>query len=125
MKITYLSEPVQEYVQAIDKAENPEQLVTAIEPFRRIADDAYQRARNMALDDWAEFKRGLQCERQGVFAGEAWMRSFRAILFPGIMFQTSMAAKQYGVPWGTAYLRLRELGIVREGHGRAHFEEPA
>jgi len=78
--------------------------------WRELADDALECANNMTAEDFELFRKGLKKERKGVFAGEKWSERFADILMPALMFKVSITASEYKVPWGLAYLRLKEAG---------------
>lgn len=111
--VTYLSEPAEDYQRALDAASDHEDLRSALEEWTWIASDAMDAAPTDA-QDFQEFKAGLAQERRGRFAGEAWAECFGAILMPELMLRVSEVADQFGVPWGCAFLRLREEGLLAD-----------
>ena len=115
LRITYLSEPWKPYQDAISCARNREELRDAIKPFLQIADDAMKATRDM---NWPEWQRGLTSERRGRFAGEEWEARYGAILMPEVMFKVSLIAFRFKMPWGAAYIRLRDVGRLRETKDR-------
>ena len=40
------------------------------------------------------------------------MERFGNVIVPDLMFQVSMVASQFGVPWGLAFVRLKDAGII-------------
>ena len=111
MRISYQTEPVRPYQDAIAGARNREELRDAIEPYLQVADDAMKATNDM---DWAEWTRGLKSERKGKYAGDEWAERYGAILMPEVMFKVSIVAEQFKVPWGLAYIRLRDVGKLKE-----------
>ena len=112
MDIGYLSEPIEEYVLAIDGCKTLEELRIVLESYREIAHDALLA---IPKDDveFAYFLNGLRQERKGKFSGGEWMGKFGSILFPGLMMDVQMVAFTYKAPWGAAFIRLQEAGVVR------------
>ena len=110
-------DPTRAYGKAIDGARNVEELRGAIAPFRDIAADALEATGGDF--DWREFRRGLRLERSGAFAGEAWAARYYVILMPEVMLRVQMVADHYCVPWGVAWRRLRQEGVIRDRGGVA------
>jgi hypothetical protein len=109
-RIGYLTEdPAKDYAAMLDAAVDADDLRAKLKGWRKLAPDAIAAARKMDARDFAEFKRGLQSERGGVFAGEEWADRFMDILLPSRMLRASMLANDFKVPWGLAWLRLKEL----------------
>jgi hypothetical protein len=124
VNIGYYSEPVKPYCAAIAAAKSPEELREKIRGFSLIAWDALKAANGIISGaDWQEWRRGLRIERKGEFAGEEFARRYGAILMPEIMVRVTMLAEQYTAPWGTAYIRAREAGLIVEADGRASWKE--
>ena len=112
MKVTYLSDIPAEYRAAIDGAVSVSSLIDAIEPFIEVAQDAYVAAVEMSEADFASFRSGLALERAGDYAGDEWGERYAAILLPSRMVEAQLLAAEFGVPWGTAYIRAREAGVL-------------
>jgi len=66
---------------------------------------------------FVEFKKGLKIESTGKYAGDKWAESYSAIVMPEIIFYASMIAVQFNVPWGLAFIRLEQEGMIREKDG--------
>lgn len=73
--------------------------------------DAVSKMNENAFDD---FQAALKKERRGTFCGEAAMEKFGCIIMPGFLMKVSMVADQFKVPWGLAFIRLKEVGRVTE-----------
>jgi len=118
MKISYTYEPSADYRKATDSAQNPDELVIALLEFLEIAYDAYEVAKEIRLSDWSEFKKGLAKERSGEYAGDEWDERYGAILLPMVMLKVSMTAGRFNVPWGIAFIRMIETGLLikQKGH---------
>jgi hypothetical protein len=120
--IGYITECVPAYRKVVDDATNWESLIEAISPYKLVANDAIQCALKEAEGgekSWLEFREGLAKERKSRFAGEEWMKRFADILLPTTMFKVSVVAEQFKVPWGMAYIRLKEVGRLKEKRGVA------
>lgn len=112
MNVGYLSDIPAEYRAAIDAAVSVSSLLAAIEPFLEVAADAYTVASVMAEADWVDFRAGLERERAGGWGGDEWSVRYSAILLPHRMVEAQLLAERFGVPWGTAYIRAREAGVL-------------
>jgi len=122
MNIGYVTEPEKDYVKALDSAFTRDALVKAILPFRLVANDALLIAKSIKTqNDWQDFRAGLRRERRGEPNSEQWMERFAAILLPKIMLKVSMVAQQFCAPWGCAYIRLRDEGVIQEVKGIARW----
>jgi hypothetical protein len=109
--IGYLTEdPASRYVKSLSACRSRADLLALLrEPIHReCAPDALAAAEEMRDEDWPEFEEGLRKERRKQFAGEEWCDRFGAIAIPDAMSMASVLAKKYSVPWGCAFIRLRE-----------------
>lgn len=79
--------------------------VSSCDPF---VNDAKLQLKN-AKDDWKEWRRGVEAERSGTFAGEAWVDKFGALLIPGNFISAHAIVEKYHVPLGVALKRMKEL----------------
>lgn len=123
MHISYLTDCVPAYSKAVDSATNWETLLEAIGPYKLIANDAIEcvlREAEEGKQSWLDFRCGLAKERKKHFAGEAWMERFADILLPATMFQVSSVAARFFVPWGAAYIRMKDAGKIVEIAGVAN-----
>jgi hypothetical protein len=106
------SNPERDYNMGVAAAADKEALIKAIEPFEVIAADALKSAR--AMTDFGEFKRGLELERKGKFAGTEWAEKYADIVMPEVMFTVSLYAAKFMAPWSVTLKRLMDVGrIVR------------
>lgn len=108
--ITYLSEQPLDYVRELDACDTLPDLVGMLERWQAVAKDALAVARTMTDADFSEWRAGLASERRGEFAGEAFAIKFGAVLLPRTLIEVASAAVKFGVPWGCAYIRLKEEG---------------
>lgn len=118
-KIGYLSECDREYTKLLTAQETLDDLRALTKSYELIAADAHEIAARMTEDDFKEFRAGLKKERRGKFAGEAWADKYAAVMLPAVMFGVSEIAVSYHVPFGVAYIRMRESGRLVENGGVA------
>lgn len=110
--VTYVSEdPSRAYAKAISACGTLVELVAELRRWRGLADDALHAAEQMKANEWDGFQRGLKAERRKKFAGDAWAEKWGVILMPERMIRASMLAENMSVPWGLAFLRLREVAL--------------
>ena len=117
-EISYISEPVEDYVVMLNGAKTMKDLQDGLNGWRSIAGDAADLVDTMCTEDFTAFRKALRSERRGKFCGEA-ATHFLPIIIPALMFEVTMIAEQFGVPWGCAYIRLRDIGRIVETSGRA------
>ena len=110
-RISYTTDdPVAGYNQTLDAATDPADLRRRLGEWPTLAPDAREAAKGITAEDWPEWRRGLESERRGKFAGETWAARFSVITTPARMLRASIVADQFMVPWGLAWLRLKEAG---------------
>jgi len=111
--VTYVSEDVvSNYNDALDAAANRKRLVSYLQAWQEFAPDARAIVKAMTERDFDEWRAGLTKERSGEFAGEEWARRFGVVLMPERMVRTTVIAQRFAVPWGLAWLRLKEEGVL-------------
>lgn len=113
MRITYTTEdPSKEYIKAIRRAETKGQLVKAILPYKRIADDALKVAKTFTNKDFKDFV--IDWRKAKKAKDVDWINEFNKrfgiIVMPRKILITSMTAAQFGAPWGCAFIRCEEMG---------------
>lgn len=124
LKISYASETPEDYAKALNAAETLPALLSAITVYREVAADAYQQAADLDEAGFVAFRNALKKERRGVFSGGKAAKRFGSIMMPEVMMKVSIVAGQFQVPWGCAYIRLRQVGRVKILNGAAQFMEP-
>lgn len=124
IRIHYTSDTLKDYVDGLSNAKRLADLQTHVQTYQRVADDAFKITRDMKADDFGSWRRGLVKERKGEFAGEEWAEKYGAVLMPEILMKVGMIADQYVVPWGCAYIRLRDVGRITEPNKIARWNEP-
>lgn len=115
--ITHTSDQAADYTKALSGCRNADEVRVVTGAYAEIAPDA--KAIADAMDDAAfrRFKRGLNKERKGQFAGEKFAEAFGALILPEIMLKVGIVAAQFGAPWGCAYIRLKEMNQLPSGSG--------
>ena len=108
--ITYTSEQPRDWAEALDFCEELETLRQTCREWRDVAPDAVAVAEKMSKRDFGEFMKGLKAERRGKYAGDQWVDKYGALAMPELMVKVSHVAAQFGVPWGCAYIRMKEIG---------------
>lgn len=108
--INYMSEQPEDYAKALTDADTLPKLVKTLDEWERVAADARKVVHSMTAEDFATWRDGLAKERKGDFAGEEWALKYGVVTMPEVLFKVSLIAQQYGVPWGCAYIRLRDSG---------------
>lgn len=125
IRIHYVSDTLKDYVDGLTNAKTLQTLQTHVETYQKVAHDAFEVTRGMNDPDFITWKLGLTEERKGKFAGEAWAEKYGAVLMPEILMRVGIVADQYQVPWGCAYIKLREVGRIVETNRIARWVEPS
>lgn len=124
-EIGYLSDTIGEYNAAVSAADTLEKLLAAMDEFRSVADDA-RKAAPQTPRDFETFRKGWLSEKSGEFAGLEWAERFGAVLLPEVLMRVAMVASKFGAPFGAAYIRCTEHGlIVHDAMGIARWTENA
>lgn len=108
--VRYLTEdPSAVYGAAIRAAKCKADLVAAIEPWKRLAPDAYKEAWDCNWKDMAWALKHARSEGDG----EKVNQIAGNVLMPAVMLQVSMVAIQFKAPWGCAFIRMREMEQIK------------
>jgi hypothetical protein len=108
-EVTYLTENVvSKYQKGIDKAKTLKDLIAFISEWEGLADDSLVVAKSMTPAQFRVFKKCVAMERAGKYSGIKNSDIVGPILMPEVMLRASMAEQKYGVPFGTAVIRLME-----------------
>ena len=124
IRIHYTSDTLKDYVDGLTKSKTLEDLQAHCQTYQRVADDAFKVIREMKAEDFGTFIKGLRKERKGEFAGEEWAEKYGAVLMPEILMRVGIVADEYQVPWGCAYIRLKDVGRITEPNRIARWNEP-
>ncbi len=109
MKFDISFEP-ETYSRFIDRAKDQAELIQGLDEIGEPVADARVQAGAMAEGDWKRWRKGLNKERRGEFAGTDWMDLFGSILMPGRLLLSARIAQEFAVPLYAAYRRLEDLG---------------
>lgn len=113
--ITYVSDQQADYTNALARCSWLADLLALVRDYGDLTGDARAVVEQMTGADYQEFSRGLLKERRGKYAGDQWADKYAAILMPEVMFRVSLVAQQFKVPWGCAYIRLKETDMLPKG----------
>lgn len=109
--ISYVSDQTGDYCAALPKCKTLPDLMTLLHSYHTIFADALEAAPTNDVE-FAAFMAGLRKERRGQFAGEDYANRYGAVMMPELMLHVGMVAQKFGVPWGCAFIRLREAGRI-------------
>lgn len=113
LTVTYLSDFPKEWSLGLDQCKNLPRLREFGLHWGGVCTDAWDVIRKMNEQDFSLFRYGLAKERKGHYAGDAWFGQFGAILMPELLFRVSMIAEQFSAPWGLAWMRCEQAGLIR------------
>jgi len=102
------NEVISRYENALTAATTYSQLLDVCEKWKGTFPDIEKPIKEMRKAGFREWRKGLEQERKGIFAGLTHAERYSAILMPELAIKATMLAEDYGVPWGAAYIRLRE-----------------
>jgi len=112
--IGYVSEPVSEYVAGVGAAKSVRELLDHVTRYKFLAFDAWSVVLDMTDADWPVWRDGhRKSKREDQSPDDAWFERYASVIMPDVMFRVSMVAEQFAVPWGCAYIRLREEGLIK------------
>jgi len=109
--ITHQSEQDADYCDGIGEAATLKALLHVLHDYATLYPDALAEAPRNA-PEFKAWREGLDKERKGEFAGLEFMQRFGAVLLPDVLVAVGVMAQQCGVPWGCAYIRMREAGHI-------------
>ena len=104
-KINYLDETDQEYAKALKKVDTLDSLKALMIEYDELVEDATELVNKMSLQDFQAFVKNRNKENKGIYSGD---ETTAVIMMPEKMMEVSMKAIQFKVPFGTAYIRLKE-----------------
>lgn len=124
MKISFLSDNAADYSTALGKVESLDDLKKLLKEFEPIAWDALDVVNAWDNDSKEErflkFKRSMAKEKKGIFSND---EIAGIIIMPETMFKVSLTAVRFNAPWGCAFLRMKEVGLIEDKGGRFHVIE--
>ena len=110
-EINYLTkDPSPQYAKDIYMCLSRAELLNKLEfgGYVELCSDAIKVIKEMKGDEFPAFREGLKKERKGEFAGVEFSEKYADVLMPKMLFEASMVAAQYKVPWGLAFIRVQE-----------------
>ena len=122
--ITYTSDQSVEYSKALSEAKDLSELIDVCQAYKQVASDACEAVAKMTEEDFKEWCVVLQKERKQEFSGLEMVEKYGNILLPAVMFRVAVVADELKVPWGLAYIRCKEAGLLREEDGVAIWNDP-
>ena len=117
MELTRESDPVKAYTEDIDSAEDLTQLRRVCDEYKEIAFDAKAVADSMTEDDFDAFRLGMIECRMRRSPGKDWDDKYSAIALPLVFTTVTCVSVYYKVPWGTAYGRMLDAGLLTADSG--------
>ncbi len=107
--IHYLDETGNVYVKALKKVTTLEELKLLMSEYDELVVDAKLVVDKMSETQFQKFIKSRNKENRGIFSND---KIASIIMMPGKMFKISTIAIQFKVPFGTAYIRLKEDGKI-------------
>jgi hypothetical protein len=123
-QISYGSDQTADYAAELTAVKNLKDLKNVVYAYRKIAKDACDVVDVMTHEDFKEFRTMLNKERRRKFSGKEAVEKYGSIILPEIMFRVAMVANRYHAPWGLAYIRCKEVGLLQEKQGIAVWNGP-
>lgn len=123
MKISCISENDREYSTALKKVKTFNELVVLMEEYKSIAFDAYLAVKDSVTEEsFDDFMKRLNKTR---FANSEEDYDFTCgvVLIPQVMLRISQCAAYFKVPFGMAFIRLKEVGKIIDKNGVFEFSE--
>lgn len=106
MRITHYSETDKEYIREVRSCKTLSELRAITERYKTVAEDAHATAMTMTEQDFAEF-----CKSRSEFKPSLiWMNKYGEVLLPKVIIEVGLIACKFHMPFGAAYLRMKELG---------------
>ncbi len=117
--ITSTTEGLKDYVDGLTEAITREELHKLLLDYDLINHKGL--AQMPSEEDFHEFRRGLLSERRGEFAGMEWLGKYGDIITPWLLYNIELQAQRFGVPWGAAFLRLKELKLLKQREDHTYY----
>lgn len=115
VEIGYLSSTDKDYSMALSKVTTLDDLKKLVNFYEPVARDAIEKVKTMSLNDFALFKEDTKKVRRA--SGKEVERivdQWGDIFMPKTMMKVSLTAIHFGAPFGTAFIRLKEMGKLYE-----------
>lgn len=111
--ITYVSDNAKGYVDGLKQAQTEADLRAFLKSQAFLAADAYKVISGPSFN-WDEFAKGRKIENSGEYAGDEYAAKYGAIMMPEMLIRVGIIAERFGAPWGCAYIRCVEKGLIKE-----------
>jgi hypothetical protein len=105
MNITYYSNCDTDYVKAVKSCKSLAELKQIVTEYREMAEDAYTEVAKMDDPLFEQFCKG----RNRLKPSMKWMKVYGPVLLPRVILEIGLIAITYHVPFGAAYIRVKEL----------------
>jgi len=113
--IKYRCDYDKEYIVGVHNCKTLIDLRKYLENWRWIAEDSYQQSHKMTENRFKKFKSDAKKEAKGKFTNN---EDFMVIALPFMMIQVSAIKGKFMVPFGVAFNRLLDLGILKIENGK-------
>lgn len=117
LEIGYVTEdPTKKYVKALKKVNTKEELEKLLWYYRDVAPEGLKDAKKFTDEDVAQMQKDWKKARkeQTQEWTEKFIEKYGNILIPKRLIMTVMAAEKFKAPWGTTFIRLKELGKFKK-----------
>lgn len=112
-----LSEHLKEYSIGLRQCLTRARLVEFCEAWAMFTPDAYRVVAGMSEDDFVDFRQGLRRETSGHYAGDRWAGKYGNVTMPDLLLTVQAIADHFGAPWGMAFLRCEQEGLIKDING--------
>lgn len=96
----------QDYSKGLTEAKSLTALNAFLDLWVPYVPDAKAVVNKMTDSDFKDFKKGLEIERSGKFAGENWAHRYGSVLLPENLMKATLLADQFQAPFIIALQRL-------------------
>lgn len=124
IRIHYTSDTLNDYLSGLYGAKTLSTMKEHVQTYRRVASDAFEVVEKMSAEDFRFWRKGLAMERKQQFAGEEWATKYGPLVMPEVLMRVGLVASHFKAPWGCAYIRCREEGLIKESSNVARWAQP-
>lgn len=115
VQIGYVSSTDQDYSKALAEVQTLDDLKKLVNYYEPVARDAIAKVNGMSSYDFVMFKEdSRKVKRATGKEAERIVDEWGDIFMPKTMMKVSLTAIQFGAPFGTAFIRLKEMGKLYE-----------
>jgi hypothetical protein len=111
MQVSFNTDLFLSYKEELDGCKNFQSVRSLIEKYKVVSPDLAA-VKMETPEDFESFRGGLDADKQGNHPGEDWLRSYASIAIPLYILKAELLSKEFGVPWGVAYLQMCATGAV-------------